>query len=73
MERLQHSDSILELLDRWHHLAGIYLVDEQEPQAGNLWVWPGSHLDHQRLFQERGVRALEAVSGHSRTSSATRL
>jgi ectoine hydroxylase-related dioxygenase (phytanoyl-CoA dioxygenase family) len=47
-------------------LAGIYLVDEQEPQAGNLWVWPGSHLDHQRLFQERGARALEAVSGHSR-------
>lgn len=46
-------------------LAGIYLVDEQEHQAGNLWVWPGSHLDHQRLFQERGVRALLAVSGHS--------
>jgi len=46
-------------------LAGIYLVDEQEPQAGNLWVWPGSHLDHQRCFQERGARALEAVSGHS--------
>lgn len=46
-------------------LAAIYLVDEQEPQAGNLWVWPGSHLAHQRLFQERGARALLAVSGHS--------
>jgi hypothetical protein len=46
-------------------LAAIYLVDEQEPQTGNLWVWPGSHLDHQRLFQERGARALLAVSGHS--------
>lgn len=46
-------------------LAGIFLVDEQKPQGGNLWVWPGSHLDHQRLFQERGTRALLAVSGHS--------
>ena len=46
-------------------LAGVYLVDEQEHYAGNLWVWPGSHLDHQRLFQERGSRALLAVSGHS--------
>lgn len=46
-------------------LAAVYLVDEQEPQAGNLWVWPGSHLDHQRLFQELGPRALLAVSGHS--------
>lgn len=46
-------------------LGGIYLVDEQERQAGNLWVWPGSHLAHQRLFRERGVDALLAVSGHS--------
>lgn len=46
-------------------LAAIYLVDEQERQAGNLWVWPGSHLDHQRLFQERGTRVLLDVSGHS--------
>jgi Phytanoyl-CoA dioxygenase (PhyH) len=46
-------------------LAAVYLVDEQESQAGNIWVWPGSHLDHQRLFQERGTRALLPVSGHS--------
>ena len=51
--------------DSFTMLAGIYLVDEQEHQAGNLWVWPGSHLDHQHLFQERGTRALLAVSGHS--------
>ena len=46
-------------------LAGIYLVDEQERQAGNIWVWPGSHLHHQRLFQERGTRVLQPVSGHA--------
>jgi hypothetical protein len=46
-------------------LAAIYLVDEQERQAGNLWVWPGSHLEHQRLFQERGTRVLLDVGGHS--------
>ena len=46
-------------------LAAIYLVDEQERQAGNLWVWPGSHLDHQRLFQERGTRVLLDFGGHS--------
>jgi len=51
--------------DSFTMLAAIYLVDEQEPEAGNLWVWPGSHLDHQRLFQERGARALLPVSGHS--------
>jgi hypothetical protein len=46
-------------------LAAIYLVDEQERQAGNLWVWPGSHFDHQQLFRERGARALLPVSGHT--------
>jgi Phytanoyl-CoA dioxygenase (PhyH) len=51
--------------DSFTVLAAIYLVDEQQTQAGNLWVWPGSHLDHQRLFQQRGTRALLPVSGHS--------
>ena len=32
--------------------------------SGNLWVWPGSHLDHQRLFVDRGTRALQRSSGH---------
>lgn len=39
-------------------LAGIYLGDESEPGRGNLWVWPGSHLGHERLFRERGVNVL---------------
>ena len=46
-------------------LAGIYLVDELDEMAGNLWVWPGSHLVHQRLFHERGTRALTGVGGHA--------
>jgi len=39
-------------------LAGIYLGDESEPGRGNLWVWPGSHRGHERLFRERGVDVL---------------
>lgn len=46
-------------------LVGMYLVDEQVRQSGNLWVWAGSHLQHQRLFRERGTKALLEVSGHT--------
>lgn len=46
-------------------LAAIFLCDESFPDSGNLWVWPGSHLVHQRLFAERGVGALLPVSGHT--------
>jgi hypothetical protein len=49
-------------------LAGIYLDDESRSGRGNLWVWPGSHLVHERLFNERGVHALmaeESMGGHS--------
>lgn len=45
-------------------LAGIYLSDETAPASGNLWVWPGSHGAHSRLFHERGVDALLPTSGH---------
>ncbi len=41
-------------------LAGVYLGDESEPGRGNIWVWPGSHLGHERLFRERGVDVLMA-------------
>jgi len=49
-------------------LAAIYLGDETEPNRGNLWVWPGSHLVHERLFQERGADILmgdESEGGHA--------
>ncbi len=39
-------------------LAAIYLVDESKPDSGNLWVWPGSHREHERVFRDRGTRAL---------------
>lgn len=49
-------------------LVGIYLGDETESGRGNLWVWPGSHLGHERLFRDRGVNALmgdESRGGHA--------
>lgn len=46
-------------------LAAIYLSDEAAPDSGNLWVWPQSHLVHQRVFAERGPQALMAGSGHT--------
>jgi ectoine hydroxylase-related dioxygenase (phytanoyl-CoA dioxygenase family) len=46
-------------------LAGVLLTDQQEPGSGNLWVWPGSHLDHERLFRERGTKVLHQTGGHS--------
>jgi hypothetical protein len=39
-------------------LAGVYLGDESEPGRGNIWVWPGSHLGHERLFRQRGADVL---------------
>jgi len=45
-------------------LAGVLLTDQSETQTGNLWVWPGSHLAHSRLFHERGTDALRATWGH---------
>lgn len=48
-------------------LAGIYLGDESQPGRGNIWVWPGSHIGHERLFQERGIDVLgpEPQGGHA--------
>jgi hypothetical protein len=46
-------------------LAGVLLTDQRDPASGNLWVWPGSHLDHQRLFHERGTKELYQTGGHS--------
>ncbi len=46
-------------------LAAIFLCDESSPDSGNLWVWPGSHQVHQRMFAERGSRVLLPVSGHT--------
>jgi hypothetical protein len=51
--------------DSFTMLAGVLLTDQSEAQSGNLWVWPGSHLEHERMFRERGTKALSEVHGHS--------
>ena len=41
-------------------LAGAWLTDQSEPDRGNLWVWPGTHLRAGAWLAERertGVRA----------------
>ncbi len=46
-------------------LAGILLSDQNVPGVGNLWIWPGSQLEHGRLFAERRTRVLQQSFGHS--------
>jgi ectoine hydroxylase-related dioxygenase (phytanoyl-CoA dioxygenase family) len=41
-------------------LAGVFLTDQTVEDAGNLWVWPGSHRRAARYFRERGADALIA-------------
>jgi hypothetical protein len=35
-------------------LAGALLTDQLTEDAGNLWVWPGTHLVHAAYFREHG-------------------
>jgi hypothetical protein len=53
--------------DSFTMLAGILLTDQRGTQFGNLWVWPGSHLAHERMFRDRGIDVLASsgVTGHS--------
>jgi ectoine hydroxylase-related dioxygenase (phytanoyl-CoA dioxygenase family) len=46
-------------------LAGVLHTDQTDDRSGNLWVWPGSHLVHQRLFHERGTTILQTTAGHA--------
>ena len=46
-------------------LAGIFVTDQTEGHCGQVWVWPGSHHDHARLFRERGATVLEDNGGHA--------
>lgn len=45
-------------------LAGIYLGDEQAPDRGNLYVWPGSHLLHASVHRHHGTDVLLPTGGH---------
>lgn len=39
-------------------LAGVWLTDQSEPDLGNLYVWPGTHLRAGAFFAEHGADLL---------------
>lgn len=39
-------------------LAGLWLTDQSEPDRGNLYVWPGTHLRFGEYLREHGADAL---------------
>jgi hypothetical protein len=45
-------------------LAGILITDQPGPDMGNLWIWPGTHLDHAALFRKQGSDGLMASGGY---------
>ena len=45
-------------------LAGVLMSDQRGPDAGNLWVWPGTHLTHAAYFREHGPDAFFAAAGY---------
>jgi Phytanoyl-CoA dioxygenase (PhyH) len=38
-------------------LAGFFMTDQSTDDAGNLFVWPGTHRAHAELFRKRGPEA----------------
>jgi hypothetical protein len=45
-------------------LAGVLMSGQHGPDAGNLWVWPGTHLAHAEYFRSRGPDAFFAAGGY---------
>jgi len=45
-------------------LAGVLMSGQRGPDAGNLWVWPGTHLTHAAYFREHGPDAFFASGGY---------
>jgi hypothetical protein len=45
-------------------LAGILMSDQSEENAGNLWVWPGTHVTHAEYFREHGPDAFFTAAGY---------
>jgi ectoine hydroxylase-related dioxygenase (phytanoyl-CoA dioxygenase family) len=43
-------------------LAGIFLTDQQSPDMGNLWVWPGSHHVCAAYLRQHGPDALLGIA-----------
>jgi hypothetical protein len=48
-------------------LAGVLMSDQRGWDAGNLWVWPGTHLTHAAYFREHGPDAFFAAGGIPRS------
>jgi hypothetical protein len=40
--------------DTFTLLAGVLMTDQLTENAGNLWVWPGTHLAHAAYFRQHG-------------------
>ena len=45
-------------------LAGVLMSDQLDEDAGNLWVWPGTHLTHAEYFREQGPDAFFEACGY---------
>ncbi|MFE2288650.1 phytanoyl-CoA dioxygenase family protein [Streptomyces sp. NPDC059443] len=45
-------------------LASVLMSDQLDEDAGNLWVWPGSHLAHAEYFREHGPNAFFEAGGY---------
>ena len=45
-------------------LAGVLMSDQRDEDAGNLWVWPGTHLTHAEYFREHGPDAFFTAGGY---------
>ena len=45
-------------------LAGVLMSDQLDEDAGNLWVWPGTHVTHADYFREQGPDAFYAAAGY---------
>jgi hypothetical protein len=45
-------------------LAGVLMTEQKVENAGNLWVWPGTHRTHAEFFRERGPEALVEYKGY---------
>jgi hypothetical protein len=51
-------------------LAGVWLSDQREPDRGNLYVWPGTHLRFGAYLAERGADELVRVHDEARANPA---
>jgi Phytanoyl-CoA dioxygenase (PhyH) len=45
-------------------LVGVLMSDQRDQDAGNLWVWPGTHLTHAEYFRTHGPDAFLAAAGY---------